>query len=136
MARAEAAGQRSLLSVEQAVAALGVAPGLPYVGYVFSAAWAQANRSAVAGFLDAGRRARAILLHDDAEWQRIRPLTGARGPAELDRLRALYRAGVPAELTPSQRDDAARLYDIVARIGGAALVGPSPHLAPGTFWTG
>ncbi len=107
-ARAEAAGMRSVLTVEQAVRALGVAPGLPFVGYVFSAAWANANRAALTAFLDAGRRARDILAHDDAEWQRLRKLTGATDDAELVRLRAWYRGGVPGPLTPAQLGDAAR----------------------------
>ena len=135
-ARAEAAGMRSVLTVEQAVQALGIAPGLPFVGYVFSAAWARANRAALAAFLDAGRRARDILAHDDAEWQRLRAMTGAADDAELSRLRAWYRAGVPGPLTAAQTADAARLYDMLAAIGGPGLVGPAPHLAPGTFWTG
>jgi len=28
----------------------------------------------------------------------------------------------------------AQLYDMLAAIGGPALVGPATHLAPGTFW--
>ncbi len=133
-ARAEAAGMRSVLGVEQAVQALGIAPGLPFVGYVFSEHWARANPAAARVFLDAGRQARGILAQDDAEWQRIRPLTGARDDAELARLRAWYRTGVPGPLTPARIGDAARLYDILAAIGGTALVGPAPHLSAGTFW--
>ncbi len=135
-ARAEAAGMRALLDVEQAVQALGVAPGLPFVGYVFSEHWAGGHRETLRAFLEAGRRARGILVHDDGEWQRIRPLTGARNDKELARLRAWYRSGVPGPLTAAQIADARRLYDILAAIGGAALVGPAPHLTPGTFWTG
>lgn len=135
-ARAEAAGMRAVLDVEQAVQALGVAPGLPFVGYVFSERWARRNPDVIRPFLDAGRRARDILAHDDAEWQRIRPLTRARNDRELARLRSWYRGGIPGPLTAARIADARRLYDILAAIGGAALVGPAPHLSAGTFWTG
>ena len=129
-ARAEANGQRPLLSIEDAVASLG-GQGVPFLGYVFSTAWAQANAASVAAFLAATAKARDILRTDDAEWQRIAPLTGAANPAELAHLRDWYRTGVPGAADPAA---AGRLYDLLASIGGADLVGPAAHLTPGTFW--
>jgi hypothetical protein len=41
--RAEAAGERRVLAVEDAVTALGVDPRAPYIGYIFSQHWAQQN---------------------------------------------------------------------------------------------
>ena len=131
-ARAEAAGQRRVLAMEDVVEALGIPPGVPFVGWVFSDAFAARSPAAVGGFVKASDRARAILVASDAEWQRIAPLTGATGPNELARLRDAYRRGVP------ERWDlpaVARLYDVLAEVGGPALVGPAAHLAPGTLWT-
>ena len=129
-ARAEAAGQRQLLAMEDAAAALG-GKGAPFLGYVFSDGWAKANPQAVASFLAGSASARQILRTDDAEWRRILPLTGASGPGELAALRDWYRRGVPDGFDPAA---AARLYDLLAAIGGEALVGPAAHLTPGTFW--
>ena len=64
----------------------------------------------------------------------IAPLTGAASPAELAALMAWYRAGkLPAGSAPAEA--AARLYAVLAEIGGPALVGPAASLPAGTFWT-
>ncbi len=131
-ARAEAAGQRRVLAMEDAVEALGIPSGTPFVGAVFSDGYAARNPAAVSGFVQASAQARAILVASDAEWDRIAPLTGASSPDELARLRSAYRRGVPAEWNLAA---VPQLYDLLAEIGGPALVGPATHLAPGTLWT-
>ena len=135
-ARAESGGMRDVLPVEAALEGLGLPPGLPLLGWVFSATWADRQRAAVQSFLAASAKARDILATSDAEWQRIAPLTGASTPAELARLQAWYRRGVPGLATAQQQEAAGRLYDILAAIGGPRLVGQAKHLAPGTFWPG
>ncbi len=134
VARAEAAGMRRVLAIEDAVEGLGIPPGIPVVGWVFSQDWASKNRAAAQGFIAASQQARSLLATSDAEWQRIAPLTGAATPVELARLRDWYRRGVPSAWTRSEQDAAGRLYDILAGIGGPALVGAAPHISPGTFW--
>ena len=130
-ARAEAAGQRRVVAMEDVVEALGIPPGVPFVGWVFSDAFAARSPAAVGGLVKASDRARAILLASDKEWERIAPLTGASGPGELARLRDWYRRGVPERWN---LEATARLYDVLAEVGGPALVGPAAHLAPGTLW--
>ncbi len=131
-ARAEAAGQRRVLAMEDAVEALGIPHGVPFLGWVFSEAFAARNAAAVQGFMDVSAKARSILAESDAEWDRIAPLTGTSGPDELARLRSWYRRGVQSHWDP---EATARVYDVLAAIGGPALVGPSVHLAPGTLWS-
>ena len=130
-ARAEAAGQRRVLAMEDAVEALGIPRGVPFVGWVFSDAFAARSRAAVQGFVAASDRARAILVASNVEWERIAPLTGASGPDELVRLRDWYRRGAPERWN---LEATARLYDVLAAVGGPALVGPAAHLVPGTLW--
>jgi NitT/TauT family transport system substrate-binding protein len=109
-------------------------PGdLPLTGYVVSERWAIQNQAALDGFIEASRAANAILATSDAEWQRIAPLTGAADVAELIKLRDAYRDGIPHHWGAAEREAAARLYQLLAEIGGTTLVGPSPKLAPGTF---
>ena len=93
VARGEAVGLRTILSVEDAVKALGIPPGVPFTGYTMSAGWAGRNRAAVDGFLAASARARAVLATSDDAWRRIAPLTGAVGDAELNRLKVWVSAG-------------------------------------------
>jgi len=132
-AKLEAKGMRRLLSVSEALAALGIAPDLPLTGYVVSSHWAIENRATLDGFVSASRAADAILAASDTEWERIAPLTGAADTAELVKLRDAYRDGIPRHWGAAEREAAARLYKLLAEIGGTTLVGASPELTAGTF---
>ena len=131
-AKAESGGMRRLVAMEDVVTALGLPPGVPFLGYVFSDAWAA--KGAAGPFLRAVAGARAILNTSDAEWERIAPLTGAGSPAELLGLRDWYRRGAPGAWDAGAQAAAGRLYDVLAAVGGTALVGPATRLTPGTFW--
>ena len=45
-----------------------------------------------------------------------------------------YREGIVAHWGPEQQAEAAKLFAIMAKLGGEKLVGKSTELAPGTFW--
>jgi NitT/TauT family transport system substrate-binding protein len=132
-AKLEARGMRPLLSIGDALAALGIAGDLPLTGFVVSARWATDNQVALDRFLETNQAANAILADSDAEWERIAPLTGAADTAELVKLRDAYRQGIPRHWGAAERESASRLYRLLAEIGGTTLVGSSPDLAPGTF---
>lgn len=133
-ARLRARSVRELVRVQDILPALGVPGRLPLIGYVFSEAWADANREALDGFLAASAEARAILLESDAEWDRLRALTRAEDDATLAALRDGYRDGVPTAPRETQAAAIRRAYAIVAALGGRDLVGRSVELAPGTVW--
>jgi NitT/TauT family transport system substrate-binding protein len=133
-AKAEAAGTRQILSVEDAVSGLGIGQGVPYFGYTFSQQWARQNPALIDGFVAASRQARGMLLTSDDEWQRIGRLTGAADAAELQRLRDWYRRGIPQHWGTPERDAADQLLVVLARIGGEELVGPVKAMPSGTFW--
>jgi len=132
-ARLEAQGYRRVLSVEDALKKLGFATRQPLVGYVVSERWAKDHAALVAGFQKARAEADAILADSDAEWEWLAPRTEAHDKAELTRLRDAFRAGIPAHWGAEERLEAERLYALLAKAGGTALVGPSPVLQPGTF---
>jgi NitT/TauT family transport system substrate-binding protein len=132
-AKLEARGMRPLLSIGDALAALGIPGDLPLTGFVVSGRWATDNQVALDGFLETSRAANAILADSDAEWERIAPLTGAADTAELVKLRDAYRQGIPRHWGAAERESASRLYRLLAEVGGTTLVGSSPDLAPGTF---
>jgi NitT/TauT family transport system substrate-binding protein len=136
VARAEAAGARVVLPVRDAVAALGITGEVPVAGYVFGGGWAANNAAAAAGLLAASADARAVLAREDAEWDAVAPLMGAADTAERLRLRDAFRAGIPAASEAEHTTQAAKLFAVLAGIGGPALVGPAKELPPGTFWRG
>ncbi len=132
-ARLEAKGYDRLLGVNEAANELGVAGDVPQLGYVFREDFANENADLIEAFADASRAAKA-LLQTDEEWERIRELTKAKDDATLEALKARFQEGIPLSWGEVERADAAQLYDLLAKLGGEELVGPSPTLVEGTFW--
>ena len=133
-AQLEAEGAHRLLDVARAQAAFGVPATVPQLGYVFHDAWGQGHRELISAFVRAQRRADAILLNDDAEWQQLKPLTRAPSDAVEAAYMRRYREGIVLHWGEEQRQEAAALYRVLARLGGERLVGEGRELAPGTFW--
>jgi NitT/TauT family transport system substrate-binding protein len=135
-ARLEAEGHRRILSVADALEALGIPASTPQLGYVFQEDWATAHPEPIAAFTSASRVAKQILDGSDAEWERIRPLTRAENDETLNAFKRRYREGIVREWGEAQREAAGRLFILLAELGGERLVGRSTELAPGTFWSG
>ncbi len=135
-ARLKGAGMEELIGVDTILPALGVDNAVPLLGWVFKEDWAKDNEAAVAGFLRASYAAKKLLSESDDEWERLRPKTKAEDDDTLHALRDAYRAGVPKAFGDSEKDAAAKAFAILAKEGGAELVGDSSSLAPGTFWSG
>ncbi|HYD64946.1 ABC transporter substrate-binding protein [Azospirillum sp.] len=134
-ARLEAKGFRRLLDVEEAGARLGGGGVLvPSLGYVFREDWARAHPRAIAAFFKATLAAKAVLAADDAAWEPLRPLMRAEDEATFRALRDGYRAGIPTRWGAEQRQAAEGIFTVLARLGGAPLVGKAERLPPGTFW--
>lgn len=133
-ARLEAKGFREVIGANEAAMALGAKGPVSAIGYVFSESWADRNLDAVKGFVAASRQAKQIMKTSDAEWERLRAKTGAEDDATLYALRDRFRAGIPSRPLREEMEDTARVYAILAKIGGERLVGPAKTMTPGTFW--
>ncbi len=134
-ARLEAQGAREIVSVADCERLLGLSGNAALVGYVFHERWADANRTALDGFLAASYEAEQVLAQSDAEWEAIRPLMNAQSDALFARLKARFLAGiVPPGARGSQERDAARVLAILNEIGGARAAGGIAALPPGLFW--
>ena len=105
----------------------------PQLGYVFYQEFADANPHLVVAFADASRAAKQ-LLETDEEWERIRPRTKAKDDATFETLKRRFREGIITQWGEAQQADAAKLYSILAELGGEELVGQASELQPGTFW--
>lgn len=134
-ARLEAGGFRRLVSANDAATALGASGPVSALGYVFHDKWASENPDAIAGFVKASAEAKQLLASSDEEWLRLAPIIRAEGK-ELETLRDRYREGIPGRPIAEEEADAARLYKVLAGIGGEKLVGGATAMAPGTFWRG
>ncbi len=135
-ARLQAAGMRTVIGVDGMMRDLGPSAQVPAVGFVFHESWARANPAALDAFVAASRKAKAIMARSDAEWDRLRPLMKAEDEATWAALRDQFRAGIPDRWTEEEREAAARLYGLMAKLGGRELVGSAMALPDGTFWPG
>ncbi|MFI0848637.1 ABC transporter substrate-binding protein [Mesorhizobium sp. IMUNJ 23232] len=132
-ARLEANGFRRLVGANDAALALGASGPVSALGYVFHEKWAGGNLEAARGFVKASADAKALLAKSDEEWLRLAPLVRAEGK-ELEKLRDRYREGIPTRPVADEMADAAKLYHVLAEIGGEKLVGKAAEMAPGTYW--
>ncbi|HMM89691.1 ABC transporter substrate-binding protein [Bradyrhizobium sp.] len=130
----EAKGFRRIAGIEDLLPKFGAKGRTAMLGYVFDEKWANTNQDKVARFMAMTRKAKEILSTSDAEWEKIAPLTGAADAATLRAYRDRYREGIPRRPVADEEADARILYRVLARIGGAELVGPAPELASGTFY--
>ncbi|AWJ89088.1 ABC transporter substrate-binding protein [Azospirillum baldaniorum] len=135
-ARLQAVGMRTVIGVDGMMRDLGLSAQVPAVGFVFHEGWAKANPAALDAFVAASRKAKAIMAQSDAEWDRLRPLMKAEDEATWAALRDQFRAGIPQRWTEDEREAAARLYGLMAKLGGRELVGNAMALPDGTFWPG
>lgn len=133
-ARLEAQGFPKIVGVAEAQEALGIPASTPQLGYIFKQSWAEANPERIAAFARASRAAKAIMKTSDAEWERLKPLTRAEDDATLRMLRDRYREGIVERWGDAEREAAAKLYAVLAELGGEPLVGKSNTLVDGTFW--
>lgn len=133
-ARLEAQGYREVLNGESILAALGIEPPLPTLGYVFSADWAQSHPQLIVNFLAASREAKNLLCESDPAWAEISSLTRTEDPAVQNRFRQKYCAGRIHQWGEAHHKLAAKVFTLLHEIAGKKLTGPSTELAPGTFW--
>lgn len=134
VARLEAAGHPVLHEAATAQEAFGIPRTTPQLGWVCRGEALREKGEAVQAFSRASRRAKEILKTDDAEWERIRPLTKAENDAVFEALKRRWRAGIPEQWGDAERAAAARLFALLAELGGEELVGKAKELPAGTFW--
>jgi len=135
-ARLEADGYREVISANDAARALGASGPVSMLGYAFHEKWANEHTEAIFGFLRASRDAKAQLKSSDAEWDRLHMdgVIKEDGPALL-KLRDRYRDGIPDRPALDEEADAAKLFAVLARLGGEKLVGAAKSLPAGTYWS-
>jgi NitT/TauT family transport system substrate-binding protein len=133
-ARLKAAGYKTLVTIPQMLAELGIETKIPLLGWVFEQTWANENPEAIARFLRASLAAKQLLFSSDKEWQRIRPLIKAENEAVFTLLKKDYRAGLLREFGRKEIAASQQVFEILAEQGGSALVGKATALSEGTFW--
>jgi NitT/TauT family transport system substrate-binding protein len=131
----EARGFRRSIEMSDVERALG-AEGEPVVtGYVFDENFANAHAPALARFFAMMKKAKTLIATSDEAWAKASARIPTKDKATLDLYRKRYVEGQPKGSIEAQEADAAKLFAVLAAIGGEALVGPAKTLPPGTFYT-
>jgi len=135
-ARLEADGFKRLISVADAAEAMGAKGAVSAIGYVFGDEWAEENQAAAVGFIKASRSTKELMNSSDEEWTSMQAegIIKDEGAALLA-LRDRFREGIPQRDINAEVEDAITLYKVLAEMGGTKLVGSSPDLVEGTFWS-
>ena len=88
----------------------------------------------LSNFIKASKEARDILKKSDAEWKRIKKLTGAKNDLMLKKIKISFRNGIPKGKNKDMHDTMEIAFKVLSKIGGRKLVGNGQNLEKGTFW--
>lgn len=135
LAKMKVHGMRELITVADAATALGLDPATPLLGYVVSEDFLNEKPDLVAALKKTSRDAKTLLLSDEAAWDRLRPIMNADSDEEFAALRDGWRAGVPAD-APVDEANAAKVFQLMAELGGEELLGKVTTLPEGVFYKG
>ncbi len=128
-ARLEPEGFRTLLTVDQLLAALGVDEPVPMLGWCFDEISIHGDDPLIAKFLAAAHAARGLMADDESVWLPLKSLMRVTSPETFEALKAGFLAGSPGPVTENT---------IEATTAVAALYFNDRALAdrvvPGIFW--
>jgi NitT/TauT family transport system substrate-binding protein len=130
----ETRGYRRLLAMDEVERRLGAKGPVAMVGYVFSEEFAKNHAPALTRFFAAAAKAKDILIHSEADWDKIGQRIGIKEKAELALYRQTYIDGIPRRPVAEEVADARELYRILAKTGGPDLVGNATEFDGGTFY--
>ncbi|MGP8233511.1 MAG: ABC transporter substrate-binding protein [Methylovirgula sp.] len=130
----ETKGFKRLIGIDEVEKALGASGRVAMVGYVFDETYAARHADLLHRFFAMTAEAQDILAHSTAEWQKIGEKIGVTDPAALEIYRKRYLEGAAQRPIADEEADARKLYLVLAKIGGAKLVGPAAELDAGTFY--
>jgi NitT/TauT family transport system substrate-binding protein len=130
----EARGFHRAIEMTEVEKALGAKRDPIVTGYVFDEGFASAHRDALERFFAMMRKARALIGSSDEAWRAAATRIGAKDKATLDLYRKRYIEGGPKGTLEEQQADAAKLFAVLAEIGGEKLVGPAKSLYAGVFY--
>ena len=124
-ARLHAKGYRQVTSVEEIAASLGAKGKVALGGFLFQQS---AEASTLQAFAKAVHQALTTLETKPEAWAKIRPLMQAPDEATFEDLKQAFLRGIPHKSRDEEIADTKSLYAIVAKLGGAALVGSATSL--------
>jgi NitT/TauT family transport system substrate-binding protein len=135
-ARLEPAGFRRLIGVDHLTAAFGAQGQVALLGYIFNEDFVARQGRALQAFAAASAEAKQLLANSEAAWDGVRPLMRVEDDDTFAAMRRGFIEGIPNRPMADEQADAARLYAVLAELGGDRLIGPAKSLPAGLYWEG
>ena len=122
-ARLSGGGFRQVLSMADVLKGLGIEPPPALVGFIWKEDTAARKGKEITAFLEAGRRANAVLKTSDPAWERLKGLVKPQSDGEFTAIRDYYRAGIPGRWTAAETASAAKLTGLLLELGAKDVMG-------------
>lgn len=130
----QAKGFKPLVEMSEVLQSLKIEDDVSFVGWVFSENKASKNRALYNSFIKATKEAKDILLTNNTQWERIKPLMNIEDENSFESLKEGYKKGVIKEFTQKNFEASEKIFDLLLNEGGENLVGNSKYLQKATFW--
>ncbi|WP_415881375.1 ABC transporter substrate-binding protein [Neptuniibacter sp. QD34_54] len=114
-ARLETEGYKTVISLQDMMAELGMTSQLPMLGYLVKQDQVDSNPELINSFVDAVMAAKNQLLNEDDHWLGLRKLMRAENDQVFNALITGYRNGIPSPITADQIDDAKVFYKLITQ---------------------
>lgn len=133
-AKLKAKGAKEFIDINEVFKELGVNNDIPMIGWTFRVEDIEKNEKLYKSFIKATHDAKDILMSNNQEWERLKPLMNVEDNKTFEALKEGYKLGVAKKLTKESREDLSKIFDILQKEGGKKLVGSSNYLQNETFW--
>ncbi len=130
----EAHGFRRAIEMTQVEKALGAKSDPVVTGYVFDEGFAATHERPLSRFFAMMKNARKLIASDEKAWRAAATRIREKDKSTLELYRKRYIEATPKGGLSEQEEDAAKLFAVLAQIGGEKLVGPEKSLDPGVFY--
>lgn len=134
-ARLAGGGSRQLLSMADVIAALGIAPAPPLVGFIWSEKTATSGAVPVDRLLAAAADANGVLAKSDSAWERLKPLVKPSSDEEMAAIKSYFRSGITGPWTADETAAADKMTRLLIELGDTELVGNDTRFDPNLFYS-
>ncbi|MFK2823602.1 ABC transporter substrate-binding protein [Arcobacter sp. YIC-80] len=133
-AKLKAKGVQPLVEMSDVLKQLGVKENISLIGWTFRRDIALKNKKLYNSFIKASHEAKDILLSNEKEWDRIRPLMKAKDDKLFKALKEGFKQGIIKEFNSKNIEDSKKVFEILLKEGGKNLVSNAKSLDEKTFW--
>jgi NitT/TauT family transport system substrate-binding protein len=132
----EAQGFKRVIDLIDIEKELGAKDKVIITGYVFNEDYAAKNQIALQNFFKMTKKARELIEKDDRAWSIVTKYIKNNTPTSLDLYRKKFIESSPKKSITEEQADVAKIYSILAEIGGEKLVGSTKTLDMNVFYKG